>query len=67
MRRNGIYRLLIEYTELNRSLPLSAGDKLGPYEILAQIGAGGISEAYSESGHQEPAALALRRVSCPLI
>jgi hypothetical protein len=23
-------------------MPLSSGDKLGPYEILAQIGAGGM-------------------------
>jgi serine/threonine protein kinase/Tol biopolymer transport system component len=27
-------------------MPLSAGDKLGPYEILAQIGAGGMGEVY---------------------
>ena len=28
------------------SMPLSAGDKLGPYEIVAQIGAGGMGEVY---------------------
>src|SRR5947199_7294810 len=27
-------------------MPLSAGDKLGPYQILASIGAGGMGEVY---------------------
>src|ERR1700740_3019365 len=27
-------------------MPLSVGDKLGPYEILASIGAGGMGEVY---------------------
>jgi serine/threonine protein kinase len=27
-------------------MPLSAGDKLGPYEILASIGKGGMGEVY---------------------
>ena len=27
-------------------MPLTAGDRLGPYEILAQIGAGGMGEVY---------------------
>jgi eukaryotic-like serine/threonine-protein kinase len=27
-------------------MPLSAGDKLGPYEILAPIGKGGMGEVY---------------------
>jgi eukaryotic-like serine/threonine-protein kinase len=27
-------------------MPLSPGDKLGPYEILAPIGAGGMDEVY---------------------
>src|ERR1700675_1055795 len=27
-------------------MPLSAGDKLGPYEVVASIGAGGMGEVY---------------------
>src|SRR5580658_2305434 len=27
-------------------MPLSAGDKLGPYEIVAPVGAGGMGEVY---------------------
>jgi serine/threonine protein kinase len=27
-------------------MSLSAGDRLGPYEVLAQIGAGGMGEVY---------------------
>jgi len=27
-------------------MPLSVGDKLGPYEIVAPIGAGGMGEVY---------------------
>jgi eukaryotic-like serine/threonine-protein kinase len=27
-------------------MPLSVGDKLGPYEILALVGAGGMGEVY---------------------
>ena len=27
-------------------MPLSAGDRLGPYEILAPIGAGGMGQVY---------------------
>src|ERR1700733_11162575 len=31
---------------LTKRMPLSAGTKLGPYEILAPIGAGGMGEVY---------------------
>jgi serine/threonine protein kinase len=27
-------------------MPLSAGDKLGPYEVFSQIGAGGMGEVF---------------------
>ena len=30
-------------------MPLCAGDKLGPYEVLAPIGAGGMGEVYKAS------------------
>jgi serine/threonine protein kinase len=30
-------------------MPLSAGDKLGPYEILASIGAGGMGQVYQDA------------------
>src|SRR5215831_18774599 len=32
-------------------MPLSVGDKLGPYEILAPLGVGGRGEVYKGSGH----------------
>jgi eukaryotic-like serine/threonine-protein kinase len=38
-------RFLIEYSKI-LCMALAAGDKLGPYEILAPIGAGGMGEVY---------------------
>src|ERR1035441_9101812 len=34
------------YTRMTPNMPLSSGDKLGPYEILSAIGAGGMGEVY---------------------
>ena len=37
---------MIFWVESVKSMPLSAGARLGPYEILAPIGAGGMGEVY---------------------
>ena len=38
--------LLTEPTSQSNARSLSAGDKLGPYEIVAFVGAGGMGEVY---------------------
>src|ERR1044071_2611731 len=42
----GLVFLLLKYTGMTPKMPLSTGDKLGPYEIVAPIGAGGMGEVY---------------------
>lgn len=42
-------------------MPLSGGDKLGPYEILACIGAGGMNEVYMARDPRLNRALAVKR------
>jgi Tol biopolymer transport system component len=47
--RNGFpfcYPPFIEYTELNCYMPISVGNSVGCYQILAPIGAGGMGEVY---------------------
>jgi Tol biopolymer transport system component len=36
----------INYTGMTPYMPLSSGDKLGPYDVVAPIGAGGMGEVY---------------------
>jgi serine/threonine protein kinase len=38
--------ILYRKVESIQTMPLAIGDKLGPYEILARIGAGGMGEVY---------------------
>ncbi|MDQ2979599.1 MAG: hypothetical protein M3R62_10285, partial [Acidobacteriota bacterium] len=43
-------------------MTLSAGSRLGPYEILAPIGAGGLGEVYRESSGSDPNARTRERM-----
>jgi hypothetical protein len=43
-------------------MPLSAGDKLGPYEILGPIGAGGMGEVYKARDTRLDRIVAIKQV-----
>ena len=45
-------------------MPLSAGDKLGPYEILSAIGAGGMGEVYKARDTRLERTVEIGRASC---
>jgi len=51
-------------------MPLATGARLGPYEILAPIGAGGMSEVYRARDtrlSREVATRLMRRLAFPLM
>ena len=48
-------------------MPLSVGDKLGPYEILAPIGAGGMGEVYRAYDLILNQAVALKFLAAPQV
>ena len=43
-------------------MPLSAGDKLGPYEILAPLGAGAMGEVYKARDTRLDRTIAIKRL-----
>src|SRR5580658_6744131 len=53
-------QLLSETTENPNAKSLSAGDKLGPYEIVAFIGAGGMGEVYKAQDSRLRRSVALK-------
>ena len=46
-------------------MPISAGDKLGPYEILAPIGAGGMGEVWKARDTRLNRTVAIKRLQGP--
>src|SRR5580693_4594086 len=48
-------------------MPLSSGDKLGPYEILAPIGAGGMGEVFRAKDSRLGRTVALKILRCDKI
>ena len=47
-------------------MPLTVGDKLGPYEILAPIGAGGMGEVYRARDTKLDREVAIKVLPAPL-
>src|SRR5262245_42660634 len=45
-RKTPAFEPALEYGRLRRPLPLSAGTRFGPYEIVSALGAGGMGEVY---------------------
>src|SRR5262245_45715806 len=46
LQARGLYFHVLQYTGPARDMPLVSGDRLGPYEIIAPLGAGGMGEVY---------------------
>ena len=48
-------------------MPLQLGDKLGPYEILAPIGAGGMGEVWKARDTRLDRIVAIKRLNAELL